>query len=258
MVNADPFINSFQQRERVVAVSSPLTDGKDVELGKLGVTPHTVFLGPKDSRSARVDPSHRSSLSVPRTPILGGTPRMSRLNSIDSSTKDGAAVEDLRRKLAQMDGSTSSISSQSNPVGYRALGVRRESLTSASPLPSPTPTDVSSHRQSFPFDTRPGSPSDSVMSAGIDVIRRKHQRAAVPVVGSINTNIAGVLEAPKVRTAEEEALTSGRTSPVSMAGTIRGQPRLSSRRSSAAPFTTYGKFKSCVVHRCQTLNDFPL
>lgn len=204
----------------------------------LGVRPHTVFWDPKEPRSPRADTTHRNSLAVPRTPILGGTPRTSRLNSIDHSTRDGTAVEDLRRRLAQMDGSTTSLTSQSVVIGTRA---RRESITSVtSALPSPAPTDISSHPLPSPFDTTPGSPSESVMSGGIDVLRRKHQKAAPSVVASVNTNIAGVLEAPKVRTAEEEALTSGRTSPMSMAGTIRGQPRMSSRRTSGLPFTSYG------------------
>lgn len=233
-------LSSFQQRDRGSAIPNPLTDGKDVELLKLGVTPHTVFLGPKDPKALKAETPNRNSLAVPRTPILGGTPRMSRLNSIDSS-KDGAAVEDLRRKLVQLDGSTHSLNSTSTG-GYRSLGIRRESLTSVtSPLPSPIPSETASHRLSSNLDGT-GSPSESVLSGGIDVLRRRHQKAAVPVVGAVNTNIAGVLEAPKLRTAEEEALTSGRTSPNSVAGTVRGQHRPSSRRSSVQP-TAYGEMK---------------
>lgn len=191
--------------------------------------PHTVFLGSTDSRSSRPDRL--------RTPILG-TPRISRLNSLDHTTREGTAVEDLRRRLNQMDGSTVSLTSASVSSGARAPGTRRTSMTSvSSALPSPLP----SHMPPSPFDGTPASPSESVMSTGIDVLRRKHQRTATAVVGSVNANIAGVLETPKVRTAEEEALTSGRTSPVSVAGTIRGHHRPSSRISSARPTTTYGK-----------------
>ncbi|KAG8950099.1 Serine/threonine-protein kinase [Tulasnella sp. 424] len=204
---------SFQQREKIVAPHSILTEGKDVELGKLNVMPHTVFLGSTDSRSSRPDRL--------RTPILG-TPRISRLNSLDHTTREGTAVEDLRRRLNQMDGSTVSLTSASVSSGARAPGTRRTSMTSvSSALPSPLP----SHMPPSPFDGTPASPSESVMSTGIDVLRRKHQRTATAVVGSVNANIAGVLETPKVRTAEEEALTSGRTSPVSVAGTIRGHHR---------------------------------
>ncbi|KAG8916382.1 Serine/threonine-protein kinase [Tulasnella sp. 417] len=219
---------SFQQREKMVAPHSILTEGKDVELGKLNIVPQTVFLGSTDSKGTRPDRL--------RTPVLGGTPRMSRLNSLDPSTREGTVVEDLRRRLNQMDGSTASLTSVSVSSGARAPGTRRTSMTSvSSALPSPTP-----HPPPSPFDGTPASPSESVMSTGIDVLRRKHQRTATAVVGSVNANIAGVLETPKMRTAEEEALTSGRTSPASMAGTVRGHHRPSSRISSARPTTTYG------------------
>ncbi|KAG8977765.1 Serine/threonine-protein kinase, partial [Tulasnella sp. 427] len=225
---------SFQQREKIVAPHSVLTEGKDVELGKLNVMPHTVFLGSTDSRN---QPSNKL-----RTPVIGGIPRISRLNSLDPAvTRDGTAVEDLRRRLTQLDGSTASLASASVSSGPRGPGTRRTSMTSvSSALPSPFPTtSTAPHPPTSPFDGTPASPSESVMSTGIDVLRRKHQRTATAVVGSVNANIAGVLETPKVRTVEEEALTSGRTSPVSMAGTVRGQHRPASRISSAKPVPTF-------------------
>ncbi|KIO30139.1 hypothetical protein M407DRAFT_225431 [Tulasnella calospora MUT 4182] len=224
---------SFQQREKIVAPHSVLTEGKDVELGKLNIMPHTVFLGSNDSKGTRPDRL--------RTPVLGGTPRISRLNSLDPATREGTVVEDLRRRFNQMDGSTVSLTSASVSSGARAPGTRRTSMTSvSSALPSPLLTAPTPHAPPSPFDGTPASPSDSVMSTGIDVLRRKHQRTATAVVGSVNANIAGVLETPKMRTAEEEALTSGRTSPASMAGTVRGHHRPYSRISSARPTTTYG------------------
>ncbi|KAG8977762.1 Serine/threonine-protein kinase, partial [Tulasnella sp. 427] len=207
---------SFQQREKIIAPHSVLTEGKDVELGKLNVMPHTVFLGATDSRN---QPSNKL-----RTPIIGGTPRLSRLNSLDPAiTRDGTAVEDLRRRLTQLDGSTASLASASVSSGARGPGTRRTSMTSvSSALPSPFPTTSSApHPPTSTSNGTPASPSESVMSTGIDVLRRKHQRTATAVVGSVNANIAGVLETPKLRTAQEEVLTSGRTSPVSMAGTVR-------------------------------------
>ncbi|KAG8916361.1 Serine/threonine-protein kinase, partial [Tulasnella sp. 408] len=235
---------SFQQRERIVAPHSILTEGKDVELGKLNIMPQTVFLGTTESKGTRPDRL--------RTPVLGGTPRISRLNSLDPSTGEGVVVEDLRRRLNRMDGSTASLNSVSVSSGARAPGTRRTSMTSvSSALPSPLP-NVSAipHPPPSPFDGTPASPSESVMSTGIDVLRRKHQRTATAVVGSVNANIAGVLETPKMRTAEEEALTSGRTSPASMAGTVRGQHRAASRISSARPTTTYGKY---ILHSLRLL-----
>ncbi|KAG9040843.1 Serine/threonine-protein kinase [Tulasnella sp. UAMH 9824] len=225
---------SFQQRERIVAPHSILTEGKDVELGKLNIMPQTVFLGSTESKGTRPDRL--------RTPVVGGTPRMSRLNSLDPSTGEGVVVEDLRRRLNRMDGSTASLTSISVSSGARAPGTRRTSMTSvSSALPSPLPKiSATPHPPPSPFDGTPASPSESVMSTGIDVLRRKHQRTATAVVGSVNANIAGVLETPKMRTAEEEALTSGRTSPASMAGTVRGHHRPASRISSARPTTTYG------------------
>lgn len=196
--------------------------------------PQTVFLGGKEPRSTPSDISRRG------TPAPAGTPPLSRLSSIGPPSKDGTAVVDLRRKLAQMEDSTASLTATSMP---RGLGARRDSLTSVtSTVQSPTPTEASSsHAIPSPFDLMPGSPSESVMSAGMDALRRKHTRTAPALVGSVHTNISGVLEAPKIYNTDEEVATSGRTSPMSMAGTIRVPRRVSSRAASVHPVTTYGK-----------------
>ncbi|KAG8960407.1 Serine/threonine-protein kinase [Tulasnella sp. 419] len=235
------------QRERQEGVQAQIINpAADYELQKLGVTPHTVFFGVKDNRTIRPDITRRPTRdSTGRRISITGTPRSSRLNSIDPSGREGLAIEDLRRRVAMMDGSTTSLTVPSSTAGSNKDVIsRRESHTSLqSMLNSPATTDVSSMPANplLPpsHEVDPSSPSESVMSGGINVLRRKYQKAAPATVGSINANVAGVLEAPKPRAMEDEVVAaSGRTSPVSMAGTIRGQPHVS-RKSSMQHYTTY-------------------
>ncbi|KAG9029158.1 Serine/threonine-protein kinase [Tulasnella sp. JGI-2019a] len=224
------------QREKPTN-SNPLSiDGNtDVELQKLGVTPQTVFLGGKEaSRSHRTDQSSRRG-----TPAPGSAPPLSRFASIEPPSRDGTVVVDLRRKLAQMEESTGSLRA---PLPSSGLRSRRDSLSSvASAMRSPTPTEGSSlYAAVSPFDLVPGSPSESAMSAGMDGLRGKYMRTAPAVVGSVHANISGVLEAPKLHSAVDEITASGRTSPMSMAGTIRVPSRkIASRADSTPPGMTY-------------------
>lgn len=208
-----------------------------MELQKLGVTPQTVFLGGTNaSRSLRVEQSSRRG-----TPAPGTAPSLNRLTSYEPPSRDGTVVVDLRRRLAQMEDSTASLHA---PNLHPTMRSRRDSLSSvASAMQSPTPTDTSSsHALHSPFDLMPGSPSESAMSTGIDALRGKFTRAAPAVVGSVHANISGVLEAPKLHSAIDEIATSGRTSPMSMAGTIRvPSRRVTSRTGSTQPVTAYGE-----------------
>ncbi|KAG8859720.1 Serine/threonine-protein kinase [Tulasnella sp. 330] len=224
------------QREKATNNNPLSVDGNsDVELQRLGITPQTVFLGGNNApRSLRTEqPSRRG------TPASGNGPSLSRLANHEPPARDGTVAADLRRRHTQIDDSAASLHA---PNAFSIMRSRRDSLSSvASAMQSPTPTDSSSlHALHSPFDLMPGSPSESVMSAGMDALRGKLTRTAPPVVGSVHANISGVLEAPKLHSAVDEIATSGRTSPMSMAGTIRVPSRkVASRTGSVQPATAY-------------------
>jgi phosphoinositide-3-kinase regulatory subunit 4 len=192
--------------------------GKDtINLQKLGVVLHTVFIGGPTLPPRRPEGSRRSTMTDnSRWPANALTsPRM-----IPADKKE---LDDLRKKLLAGDGSTISLHSN---VPLSKDRERRESTTSVrSSAPSSTGVNV------LPMIDK--SPPESVAS-GADAYssafaRRRHRiqlssdGKAPPLVGSIRTNVTGLLEAPStLRPVQEDSATpSGRSSPVSQAGTLR-------------------------------------
>jgi hypothetical protein len=93
---------------------------------------------------------------------------------------------------------------------------------------------------------RPGSPTDSVVSGPIPPLNRAMHRfhvgsgdgqKAAPAIGSSRANATGHLEPTSKMRPEGSPERSGRTSPVSTAGTVLGQHW---QRPSLAPISTYG------------------
>lgn len=122
--------------------------------------------------------------------------------------KDPPSLEDLRSNLATIGGSSTSLNSNFSQHE------RRDSLNAIT-------------TRSPPFDR---SPPESVMSGELGSHRRRQRlqlstdSKAPPSIGSIRTNATGLLEAPAaLRAAHEDTGTSGRTSPISQAGTLRGE-----------------------------------
>ncbi|KAJ8472505.1 hypothetical protein ONZ45_g16629 [Pleurotus djamor] len=191
----------------------------NIELQKLGVVPRTIFLKSQlNSDTVRAFPKRSSTYdsSTNRTPVL--SPRMSSAHSVDTP---GAPFEDLRRRLATINGSASSLNVPNNLRDPRATP-----LSSQSPLPpnSPSLTDrpasptgsVVSTANSIPFH-----PISRLQTGGTDI------RKAAPAVGSFKTNVSGVLEAhSKLLSSDGSPEPSGRNSPVSATtGTARGTPQ---------------------------------
>ena len=184
---------------------------------------------PRSSRlvSRRSEPSSR-------TPTLG-TPRTSRAPSVDHGP-GGAPFEDLRRRLATINASATSLSLGSTARDHRPSVFQIQSPSSpAVGLGLPSTVD------------RPGSPTDSVVSNTNSSSLRPHHRLhvgstdgqkAAAAVGSSKTNATGLLEAPSKIRSDGSPERSGRSSPLSMAGTIRG-PHLH-RVQSSLPISTYG------------------
>lgn len=212
----------------------------DVELQKLGVVPQTVFLKSRASdftpRSSRVISSRRSAFETSsQTPIIG-TPRQSRAPSIDYGP-GGAPFEDLRRRLATINASASSLSLGSTARDHRPSVSQMQSL----------PPAVGPSATALPTTDRPGSPTDSVVSNTNSSSLRPHHRLhvgstdgqkAAAAVGSSKTNATGLLEAPSKIRSDGSPDRSGRSSPLSMAGTVRGVHQL--RVPSSLPISTYG------------------
>jgi phosphoinositide-3-kinase regulatory subunit 4 len=217
----------------------------DVELQKLGVVPQTVFLKSRASdvtpRSSRLVSSRRSTLGTSSRTLTVGTPRTSRAPSVDHGL-GGAPFDDLRRRLVTINASASSLSLGSAARDHRP-SVSQHQFSSS----QPTGLGVAS----IPSTDRPGSPTDSVVSnTNSSSLRPLHRlqvgstdgQKAAAAVGSSKTNATGLLEAPSKIRSDGSPERSGRCSPLSLAGTIRGVHR--HRVPSLLSISTYG-----TVHR---------
>ncbi|TBU59830.1 hypothetical protein BD310DRAFT_1038276 [Dichomitus squalens] len=226
-------ISSFASRVSVEVESDALKVTSTIELQKLGVVPQTVFL--RNSESDGRPSRHRlNSEFTLRSP---GTPRTHRTLSIDHGPSSiGAPFEDLRRRLALINGSHTSV----------AVPGSREPR---SPVPRPLSIDttaalLSPAQPDLPSLERPDSPAESTVSTtNSSAIRAMRfpiggdgQKAA-PAVGSSKASATGLLEAHAQILSEGSQSPSGRSSPVSIAGTVRGQERL--RSPSIAPISSY-------------------
>ncbi|KAF9530534.1 hypothetical protein CPB83DRAFT_905184 [Crepidotus variabilis] len=210
----------------------------DIELQKLGVVPQTVFLKARNSdfgsrRSSL--PTNSSRRSSTRTPLL--SPRLNQKMSSGDLSAAGAPFEDLRRRLATINGSASSLSVAQTPRDSRQVlsPVATSSTTSASAVASPVVAD------------RPPSPTESIVSTTNSVSLRPTSRLqvgstdgqkAAPFIGSSKANATGLLDAHFKIRSESSTEESGQTSPsLTMSQTIRGPKP--SRGPSSLAISTY-------------------
>ena len=217
-----------------------------VEFQKLGVVPQTVFLKARNAdlntRSSRLPSiSSRRSVNSPRTPILSSS-RLHKVSMTESSST-GAPFEDLRRRLATINGSTSSVGVvHTIPRDLRNASSPMTSSSTTSLLATPTP----------PTPERPESPTESIVSTTNSVSFRPSSRLhvgstdgqkAAPAVGSSKTNAIGLLDAHSKMRPDGSPDESGRSSPMSMSTTLRG-PRIT-RPPSLLAISTYGTYLTC-------------
>lgn len=157
-----------------------------------------------------------------RRSTVSDTPRMHALSALSSprmlpaDRKDNPPLEDLRKKLLLMDGSMTSL--------HGAVMKDRERRESTTSVQSSAPSGI----HVTPLLDK--SPPESITSGGdvsLGALGRRRQRIqlssdgkAPPLVGSIRTNVAGLLEAPLRPVHEDSSVPSGRSSPVSQ-GTLR-------------------------------------
>ncbi|KZT22328.1 WD40 repeat-like protein [Neolentinus lepideus HHB14362 ss-1] len=221
--------SSFQARGRSETDAEILKTTGDVELPKLGVVPRTVFLKTRIVDTMPYSP-RRSLLDSPRT-LAPGSPRFSRLPSEHGTA--GTPFEDLRRRLATINGSASSVTLNPNSRDNRSL---LSPIVDSPSRPSATILDMPGA-----FD-RPSSPTESIISAaGSSVFRTVNKwnvgsdiQKAAPAIGSSRANAVGLLETASRIQSEGSPEHSGRSSPV---GTIREQYR--SRVPPAIPISSY-------------------
>ena len=185
-----------------------------------------------------------SALSYPGKSPTPGTPRSQRALSVDIGPGGGAPFEDLRRRLATINGSANSL------VMPSTNGVLRE------PRPTPLIPSQLNKVPSMPSEIavlqqRPGSPTESVLSATGSAVLRTTARGihmgsfdqkAAPAVGSSKTNATGLLEPASKMRSEGSPERSGRSSPTSTSGggTLRGVPPARPRALSLLPISSYG------------------
>ncbi|KAE9405511.1 hypothetical protein BT96DRAFT_988303 [Gymnopus androsaceus JB14] len=217
----------------------------DVELPKLGVVPQTVFLKVRRIEFSCIS-FFTSFLRYAREGIFTYSPLLNRFFSDQISTTGpptaGAPFEDLRRRLATINGSASSLS-----LAPQAQATPRSTLSPIIPQPS---SALASGAISPDTIDRPASPTESVVSTsnstsfrplsrmqiGGSVSGEGSQKAA-PAVGSSKTNALGLLDTHSHLRTESSPERSGRTTPLSMSQTIR--PLNRPRVPSMLPISTY-------------------
>ena len=201
--------------------------------------PQTVFLKSRTSdltpRSPHAISSRRSTFDTGSQVSAVGTPRASRAPSIDHGA---GGFEDLRRRLATINASASSLS-----IGSAA----REHRNSVHQLQSASSQPVGLVATGLPpTSDRPSSPTDSVVSnTNSSSLRPLHRlqvgstdgQKAAAAVGSSRANATGLLEAPSKIRSDGSPERSGRSSPRSMAGTTRSTH---GNRVPSLPISTYG------------------
>lgn len=255
----------------------------DIELQKLGVVPQTVFLRARNAPSEYVSRASRLSAVItastgPRvsTYFPGRTqlmsPRKPNRLSIDmtsTTSNSGTAFEDLRRRLATINDSTSSLATAHRPTptsqdAKNAISpvptsnTPPVSATSIIPPPSPSVSSVAIPHPVFPGPTtpsttstidRPGSPAESIVSTANSLRPLSRMQLsgsvildgakAAPAVGSSKTNAVGLLEAHSkfLRDTEGSPERSEGSLSFSVANAMRPHR---SRQPSLQPISTYG------------------
>jgi phosphoinositide-3-kinase, regulatory subunit 4 len=195
-----------------------------VELQKLGVVPQTIFVGTRSSEASFRTGGRHFNMEG-RSPAVYGSPRISRAGSTEHINH----LDDLRRRLVGINGSSSSLTH---------LADRERRASASSTRPSIVPSPVGPDPPTGVEQLRPSSPTDSVVSSAVDGsslrpralihVGSTDNQKAPAAVGSVKTNAVGLLETPSVpRLGDDDLSASGRSSPVSNPGTLRAEHRTS-------------------------------
>ena len=185
-----------------------------------------------------------SSLGYTGKSPIPGTPRSHRALSVDIAPGGGAPFEDLRRRLATINGSASSL-----VIPPTSAAIRDTRSTPSVPSQLNKPPIMSP--EVAVLQQRPGSPTESVLSTTGSAVLRTTARGlhmgsfdqkAAPAVGSSKANATGLLEAASRMRSEGSPERSGRSSPTSLSngGILRGVTPLRPRALSLLPISSYG------------------
>lgn len=268
----------------------------DIELQKLGVMPQTVFLRTRSTVSEYVSRASkltagitasagsRTSIYSPSRTPLTSPQKPGRLSTDITSTASnfGTPLEDLRRRLATMNGSASSLAtahrlaptSKDTKNAIPPVSAPYTPLISAvpvMPLSSPSVSSVAIPHPALPGSVtpsitstidRPGSPAESIVSTVNSTSFRPLSRMqltgsvipegakAAPAVGPSKMNAVGLLEAHSkyLRDIEGSPERPEGSLPFSAAAAMRPHR---SRWPSVQPISTYGApiYHSRVIYR---------
>lgn len=208
-----------------------------MELPKLGVVPQTVFLKTRSdgTRTARLVRPSRNELTDLSPKGIGSLRRTSR-----TSSEAGAPFEDLRRRLANINNSASSVNMSSAP---------REPRVISSPLAIDPPAleDLSLGSAHGDGTDRPLSPSgESVVSTATSSIQPSNRlhigstdgQKAAPAIGASKASALGLLDAHSKMPFDDSQVPSGASSPSLTPLTHRPMHRPASV--TVQPISTYG------------------
>ncbi|THU97645.1 ARM repeat-containing protein [Dendrothele bispora CBS 962.96] len=245
-------IASFSSRSSVETDEKSLKIIGDVELPKLGVVPQTVFLKSSTSEpSFQASRSSRRSLDMLRSPIPGSPRR----TFSEAHTPSNVPFEDLRRRLATINGSASSLGVAHTPP-------RSSALSPIATAPSSTLASAPSGSLSpaVERENRPGSPTESVVSTANSTSFRPLSRMqvgsidsqkAAPAVGSSKTNALGLLDSHSQLRSDTSPERTGADSPLSQSQTLR--PAMRPKLTSLNTISSYDGQEAGINHLLENL-----
>ncbi|KAF9254440.1 hypothetical protein L218DRAFT_1082334 [Marasmius fiardii PR-910] len=228
LANAQSSFASRSSLEPDTEISLKVTG--DIELTKLAVVPRTVFLQPNTTEYP-IRTSKKSTDSFVRSPL----PSSQSTRFPGDATPSNVPFEDLRRRLATINGSASSLS---------AAQTARAPL---SPLATPPPATLSIPLSlSSEKSERPESPAESVVSNTTSASLRPLSRMqmgsidiqkAAPAIGSSKTNALGLLGSHTHLRTETSPERAERSPSLSVSQNLR--PTVRPRVPSLAPISSY-------------------
>ncbi|KAG8848832.1 Serine/threonine-protein kinase [Serendipita sp. 411] len=229
----DPRSSRLSNRPEQKSEQELLLTGKGtINLQKLGAVLQTIFIGGTTIPGRRPEGSRRSTLT--------DTPRWSSPSAITSprilpvDRKDSGHMEDLRKRLLSVDGSSVSIHQVIPLTKDRERRESTNSVQSSSALHLSPMLD-----KSPPESVTSGEASASALGKRRQRIQLSTDGKAPPLVGSIRTNVTSLLETSStLRPVQEDSVApSGRSSPVSQTGTLKKDHRPSHLTVNTIPYS---------------------
>ncbi|KZS96937.1 WD40 repeat-like protein [Sistotremastrum niveocremeum HHB9708] len=218
-------IASSSSRVKIEAETEALCRTDGIELQKLGVILRTIFLGSRGTENNQIRSQAESARMISESIGSRRTSLTSSPRPQTHADRNGSlVVDDLRRQLV-MNSSTASLTQGAHSKERRGSVSSTSGVSVSIPLP---PSAIPGTAQDIPLSSPSGSlPSNTPFSTLRGKSRlpmglsEPHKAAAA--VASSKTNAVGTMEpTAQLRAGTPHAPSSGRTSPVSNVGTLRG------------------------------------